>query len=98
MIQFRSKSALCFFFFWLSWVQVSRAASPLRGFPVRLEGAAELGGPVAADIDRAGRLGLLVATRDKLHALEADGNPVAGYPVVMPSGGEIATSLTVGSL
>lgn len=98
MIRFRTKSALCFFFAWLSWAQASRAAGPLRGFPVRLEGAAELGGPVAADIDRDGRLELLVATRDKLHALEADGNPVAGYPVVMASGGEISTSLTVGTL
>lgn len=76
----------------------ARAASALRGFPVRLEGTVEVGGPVAFDIDGDGRLELVLPAGKKLHALEVDGNPLEGFPVQLEKGSGIITPLTVGYL
>jgi hypothetical protein len=76
----------------------ARAATAVRGFPVQLEGTADVGPPLAADIDGDGKLELLVATRSHLHALEADGSPVDGYPVAFERGRGPATALAVGPL
>ncbi|MBW1871604.1 MAG: PQQ-like beta-propeller repeat protein, partial [Deltaproteobacteria bacterium] len=72
------------------------AASRVQGFPVQLEDSAEESSLVAFDIDADGQLEFVVATHKKLHALEADGNPVAGFPIILKAA--IVTGLTVGNL
>ncbi len=82
----------------LGLAPASWAAGALRGFPVRLEGTVEVGGPVAYDIDGDGRLELLLPAGKKLHALEVDGNPMEGFPVQLDQGSGIVTPLSVGHL
>jgi hypothetical protein len=78
--------------------QVVYAASSLRGFPVNLDGVFETGGPLAFDIDGDGRLEILLAANNALHALEADGHPVAGFPYALKKGDRITTPLSAGRL
>ena len=55
-----------------------------RGAPYQLPGT-PIGGPVLAELDASGRLAIVVATTDgKLHAINANGNPIAGWPVTGP--------------
>jgi outer membrane protein assembly factor BamB len=86
---------LFLFVAWLS-CSVALAASRVRGFPVQLDDSAEDSSLIAFDIDADGQLEFVVGTHKKLHALEADGNPVAGFPIVPQA--SIATGLTVGNL
>jgi len=79
----------------LAHAPVSRAASSLRGFPVRLGGSVEVGGPLAFDIDGDGRLELVLPAGTRLQVLEADGNPLEGFPIQMKKGAGIVTPLTV---
>jgi outer membrane protein assembly factor BamB len=82
----------------LAHAPASWAASTLRGFPVRLEGSVEVGGPLAFDIDGDGRLELVVPAGNGLHALEVDGNSLEGFPIQTKKGNGIVTPLTVGFL
>jgi hypothetical protein len=66
----------------LVWTFASNGV--LRAVPYQLPGT-PIGGPVLAELDATGRLAIVVATTDgKLHAINADGNPIAGWPVTGP--------------
>ena len=100
MIAINGKSIKCMIalVIMLACAPASRAASTLRGFPVRLGGSVETGGPLAVDIDGDGRLELVLPAGSRLHALEVDGNPLQGFPIKMEKGAGIATPLAVGFL
>jgi hypothetical protein len=74
------------------------SATKVRGFPVSLEGTADLASPLAVDVDLDGRLELIVATRSHIYVLEADGSAVPGFPVELGKGKSLSTSLVVGIL
>ncbi len=90
-------SVVCILFQFF-WVDQSWAATRVRGFPVRLDGAADVAPPLAVDMDRDGRLELVVATRNQLFVLEADGSNVAGFPVTFDRAQGVGTPLAVGYL
>ena len=100
MIANNGKLVKCLIALAILWASApaSRAASELRGFPVRLGGSVEVGGPLAFDIDGDGRLELALPAGTRLHVLEVDGNPLEGFPIQMKKGAGIVTPLTVGSL
>ncbi len=77
---------------------VTSAATRLRGFPVKLEGQADVAPPLAVDIDADGRLEIVVATRNQLSVVESDGSPVEGFPVSFPRGSGISSALAVAEL
>ncbi len=77
---------------------VASAATVLRGFPVSLDGLAEQAPPIAFDIDDDGRLELIIGTRNAIHVLEADGNPVAGFPFKLQKQAPLASALCAGIL
>ena len=74
----------------------SQAATPIRGFPVQLEGTVDLAPPLVADLDGDGRLELLLASRDKIHGLEMDGSAVEGFPVSVGKNAVLQTGLSLG--
>ena len=82
----------------LAHLPASRAASTLRGFPVRLGGTVEAGGVLAFDLDSDGRLELVLPAGTRLQALEVDGNAMEGFPIQLEKGAGIVTPLTVGFL
>ena len=82
----------------LAHLPALRAASTLRGFPVRLGGSAEVGGALPFDIDGDGRLELVLPAGNGLHALEVDGNSLQGFPLKTDKGSGIVTPLTIGYL
>ncbi len=82
----------------LTCAPASWAASTLRGFPVGLGETAEVGGPVAFDVDGDGRLELIVPAFKQLHVLEVDGNPMEGFPVRLEKDAVIITPVAAGHL
>ena len=80
----------------LTLVPQGMTATKMRGFPVQLEGFADVAAPLAIDIDDDGKLELIAPTRRQIHALEQDGNPVEGFSFVTERGAGITTGLAIG--
>ncbi|MBN2494768.1 MAG: VCBS repeat-containing protein [Deltaproteobacteria bacterium] len=80
---------------WALHCRTSLAATALRGFPVQLEGTVDTAPPLVLDIDADGRPEIVVGTRNKICALEADGSAVEGFPYAIERGA-LASALVAG--
>lgn len=76
----------------------ARAAVKARNYPVELQDQVDRSAPLLLDIDGDGRDEIVIGTRKRLHALEADGNPVNGFPILLDRFGKLATGLAGGLL
>ena len=62
-------------------IAASSAAVELRGFPVRLPGKIDASSPAVADIDGDGRPEIAICAGAQLVVLDANGAPLAGFPI-----------------
>ncbi|RME28233.1 MAG: hypothetical protein D6806_03220, partial [Deltaproteobacteria bacterium] len=74
-------------------LQPASAAVRSRNFPVVLRDGISLAAPILLDVDSDGTEEILIGTRNTLYALEADGNPVEGFPLDLRPLGRLATGI-----
>ena len=83
---------------WVLSATPAQAAVKARNYPVELQDQVDRAAPILLDIDDDGLNEVIIGTRKRLHALEADGNPVQGFPVSLDEFGKLATGLCGGRL